>query len=157
MGILNSTPDSFSDGGKFNKFSFAKKQIEYLFQSGAEIVDIGGESTRPGAKSISPKTEWSRIKHVLKNGLDIDIRPGHTKGSNYEYLIDSKINLLIGHPQVRPIESKFEKTKFLNSYCHFLKQRNANKDSKFLECKKLISSGPKIISMKSVRKIYEIK
>ena len=66
MGILNATPDSFSDGGKFNKFSLAKKQIEYLFQSGAEIVDIGGESTRPGAKSISPKTEWSRIKYVLK-------------------------------------------------------------------------------------------
>ena len=66
MGVLNTTPDSFSDGGKFNKFSLAKKQIEYLFQSGADLVDIGGESTRPGAKSISYKTEWSRIKRVLK-------------------------------------------------------------------------------------------
>ena len=65
MGILNATPDSFSDGGKFNKFSLAKKQIEYLFQSGAEIVDIGGESTRPGAKDINKIIEWIRIRLII--------------------------------------------------------------------------------------------
>ncbi len=67
MGILNVTPDSFSDGGKFNKTEIAKKYINYLFKCGADIVDVGGESTRPGSKSISSKIEWNRIKNVLKN------------------------------------------------------------------------------------------
>ena len=67
MGILNVTPDSFSDGGKYNKSILAKKQLDYLFKMGANIVDIGGESTRPGSKAISSKVEWNRIKNVLKN------------------------------------------------------------------------------------------
>ena len=66
MGILNMTPDSFSDGGRFNKIYRAKKQLKYLFKSGANLVDIGGESTRPGSKAISAKKEWSRIKNILK-------------------------------------------------------------------------------------------
>ena len=66
MGILNITPDSFSDGGKFLKNNLAKKQFEYLFESGASLVDIGGESTRPGSKSITSKIEWSRIRNILK-------------------------------------------------------------------------------------------
>ncbi len=66
MGILNITPDSFSDGGKYNQNSLAKKHLNYLFRNGANLVDIGGESTRPGSKTISPKIEWNRIKRVLK-------------------------------------------------------------------------------------------
>ena len=66
MGILNLTPDSFSDGGKYNKNDLAKKHLDYLFKSGADIVDIGGESTRPGSKSVSSKVEWNRIKYILK-------------------------------------------------------------------------------------------
>ena len=66
MGILNITPDSFSDGGKYLKNNLAKKQLDYLFRSGANIVDIGGESTRPGSKSISSKKEWKRIKYILR-------------------------------------------------------------------------------------------
>ena len=66
MGILNITPDSFSDGGKFNKNNLAKKQLNHLFNSGANIVDIGGESTRPGSKAVSAKIEWKRIKNILK-------------------------------------------------------------------------------------------
>ncbi len=67
MGVLNVTPDSFSDGGKYNKNNLAKKQLEYLFKKGADLVDIGGESTRPGSKPISSKIEWNRIKNILKN------------------------------------------------------------------------------------------
>ena len=67
MGVLNITPDSFSDGGKYNKNNLAKKQLEYLFKKGADLVDIGGESTRPGSKPISSKIEWNRIKNILKN------------------------------------------------------------------------------------------
>ena len=66
MGILNITPDSFSDGGKYNEINQAKKQLKHLFKSGANIVDIGGESTRPGSKAISVKTEWNRLKKILK-------------------------------------------------------------------------------------------
>ena len=66
MGVLNVTPDSFSDGGKFSQNALAIKRSDYLFKCGAHIVDIGGESTRPGSKSISSKIEWNRIKNVLK-------------------------------------------------------------------------------------------
>ncbi len=79
MGVLNITPDSFSDGGKYNKNYLAKKRLKYLFDSGADIVDIGGESTRPGSKSVSSKIEWNRIKYILnkfnkKNFLSLDTR-----------------------------------------------------------------------------------
>ena len=67
MGILNVTPDSFSDGGKFNKLKKAEKHIRDMVMAGAKIIDIGGESTRPGSKTISTKLEWKRVKDVLKN------------------------------------------------------------------------------------------
>ncbi len=67
MGILNLTPDSFSDGGKFNKKKKSFKHILKMVQSGAKIIDVGGESTRPGSKTIDPKVEWKRIEYVLKN------------------------------------------------------------------------------------------
>ena len=67
MGILNLTPDSFSDGGKFNDFRKANIHIKEMINFGAEIIDIGGESTRPGSKTIHHKKEWERIENVLKN------------------------------------------------------------------------------------------
>ena len=67
MGILNMTPDSFSDGGQFNKLSKASRQISLMIESGAKIIDVGGESTRPGSKTILPSLEWKRIKNVIKN------------------------------------------------------------------------------------------
>ena len=66
MGILNLTPDSFSDGGKFNKKKAGLNHALALFKAGADIVDIGGESTRPGSKPISNKMEWVRIVNVIK-------------------------------------------------------------------------------------------
>jgi len=66
MGVLNLTPDSFSDGGKFDKKKLGSNHANDLFKFGADIVDIGGESTRPGSKSISEKKEWSRIEKVIK-------------------------------------------------------------------------------------------
>ena len=66
MGILNITPDSFSDGGKFYKKYLAEKQMKSLFEGGANLVDIGGESTRPGSKSISSTVEWKRVEKILK-------------------------------------------------------------------------------------------
>ncbi len=66
MGILNLTPDSFSDGGKYNKKHLAINHVNNLISSGAKIIDIGGESTRPGSSDINPIKEWDRIKLVLK-------------------------------------------------------------------------------------------
>ncbi len=67
MGVLNVTPDSFSDGGKYLNNKLAIKHLNFLFKCGADIVDIGGESTKPGSKAISSTIEWKRIKNVLKN------------------------------------------------------------------------------------------
>ena len=66
MGIINLTPDSFSDGGKYNNKNLAINHINNLLSNGAKILDIGGESTRPGANDIAPIKEWNRIKLVLK-------------------------------------------------------------------------------------------
>ena len=66
LGVLNLTPDSFSDGGKFNKKDKAIQQAKNLFKSGANLIDIGGESTRPGSKPINEKLEWIRINKILK-------------------------------------------------------------------------------------------
>jgi dihydropteroate synthase len=66
MGVLNLTPDSFSDGGKFNTVKKGLKRALEMFNSGANIIDIGGESTRPGSKAVSDKTEWKRIEKIIK-------------------------------------------------------------------------------------------
>ena len=66
MGILNMTPDSFSDGGKYIKFKNAFNHINAMIDAGAKIIDIGGESTRPGSKLVNSKNEWNRIKKVIK-------------------------------------------------------------------------------------------
>ncbi len=66
MGILNVTPDSFSDGGKFNSKDKGVKKALQMFKSGANIIDIGGESTRPGSKGINANLEWNRINKILK-------------------------------------------------------------------------------------------
>ncbi len=65
MGILNMTPDSFSDGGKFNQQNQALVQVERMIADGAKIIDIGGESTRPGAKDVSLNDELARVIPVL--------------------------------------------------------------------------------------------
>ena len=67
MGILNITPDSFSDGGKYLETNKALKQCKELINSGCEIIDIGGESTRPGSVEINDEEEWGRIENVLRN------------------------------------------------------------------------------------------
>jgi len=67
MGVLNLTPDSFSDGGKFTKKKAGLKHAHDLFEFGADIVDVGGESTRPGSRSVSTKNEWNRIEKIIKN------------------------------------------------------------------------------------------
>ena len=65
MGILNITPDSFSDGGKFNTQYEAIKQIEKMLSEGADIIDIGAQSTRPNSNYLSDLEEINRLKNIL--------------------------------------------------------------------------------------------
>lgn len=66
MGILNVTPDSFSDGGKFNQIDAALKHAEEMIRDGADVIDIGGESTRPGYTKISDEEETDRVVPVIE-------------------------------------------------------------------------------------------
>ena len=76
MGILNVTPDSFSDGGKWNSPDAALKHAEHMIDEGADILDIGGESSRPGHESISIQEEIDRTIHIIeeiKSRIDIPL------------------------------------------------------------------------------------
>lgn len=66
MGIVNLTPDSFSDGGRFKQIDAAITQALQLEQDGAAMIDLGGESTRPGAQPVSPQEEMDRVLPVLE-------------------------------------------------------------------------------------------
>ncbi len=66
MGILNVTPDSFSDGGQYNSVAGGLKQAELMVLQGASIIDVGGESTRPGAQSVSEQEELDRVIPVIE-------------------------------------------------------------------------------------------
>jgi len=66
MGIVNVTPDSFSDGGKFLDPALAVEHAVRIADEGAEILDVGGESTRPGADPVTAEEEWRRVEPVLK-------------------------------------------------------------------------------------------
>jgi dihydropteroate synthase len=66
MGIVNVTPDSFSDGGKYCRPEEAVRRVKNLISEGADIIDIGAESTRPGSVPITWEEEWSRLEPVLE-------------------------------------------------------------------------------------------
>lgn len=66
MGILNVTPDSFSDGGRFNQLDTALRHAEAMLVAGAELIDVGGESTRPGAAVVSEEEELNRVLPVVE-------------------------------------------------------------------------------------------
>jgi len=76
MGILNVTPDSFSDGGHFAAVDTALRQAERMLAEGADILDVGGESTRPGAAAVSLDEEMARVLPVIERihaELDVPI------------------------------------------------------------------------------------
>ncbi|NWF62104.1 MAG: dihydropteroate synthase [Fischerella sp.] len=82
MGVLNVTPDSFSDGGEFNAIAPALAQAQAMQAAGADIIDIGGQSTRPGAEPISPAEELDRVLpvlHVLRKEISVPISVDTTR------------------------------------------------------------------------------
>lgn len=74
MGVLNITPDSFSDGGKFIAPEKAIDQAYRLYEDGADIIDLGAESSRPGSQEVPMKEEWQRLEPVLKALQQSDIK-----------------------------------------------------------------------------------
>ena len=70
MGVLNVTPDSFSDGGKHLEIDSALRHTEKMIRDGAQIIDIGGESSRPGAEKVSIEEEIDRVMPIIKNIKD---------------------------------------------------------------------------------------
>ena len=98
VGVLNVTPDSFSDGGLFFDQSKAYDQTKLMISNGATIIDIGGESTRPGSKVVNEKEEWNRIKNIIikikknfpKIPLSLDTRKSYVMKKG----IESGVNII---------------------------------------------------------------
>ena len=98
VGVLNVTPDSFSDGGLFFDQSKAYDQTNLMISNGATIIDIGGESTRPGSKIVNEKEEWNRIKNIIikikknfpKIPLSLDTRKSYVMKKG----IESGVNII---------------------------------------------------------------
>ena len=128
MGVLNLTPDSFSDGGKYNKKNIGINHAKKLFNDGCQILDVGGESTRPGSKEISVNKEWKRISSIfsklnkmkkiisldtrksvimkkgIKNGVNIinDVSGLNHDPDSIKILSETNIPFIIHHMQGNP-------------------------------------------------------
>ena len=97
MGILNVTPDSFSDGGKWNEIDKTLRHVEEMIQDGAAIIDIGGESTRPGYTRISVEEEVMRVVPVvekIKERFDIPVSVDTYKASVAEQAIKAGADMI---------------------------------------------------------------
>ena len=94
MGILNLTPDSFSDGGKYNKKKNGINHAKKLISDGCDIIDIGGESTRPNSKTVNKNIEWNRIYptisklHKLKKFISLDTRKSEIMKKGLKYRVN---------------------------------------------------------------------
>ena len=97
MGILNVTPDSFSDGGKFNELELAIKRVEEMIKDGADIIDIGGESTRPNFQVVEADEEIKRVVPIIKaikEKFDIPISIDTYKAKTAEEAIKAGADLI---------------------------------------------------------------
>ncbi len=98
MGILNITPDSFSDGGKFFSVADAMQQVELMVANNVDIIDIGGESTRPNAIAISPESEISRVLPIIieirKNFPSIKLSIDTTKYDVAKAALDEGVEII---------------------------------------------------------------
>ncbi len=97
MGILNVTPDSFSDGGQFIQIDNALRQVEQMIADGASIIDIGGESTRPGAVDVTKAEELERTIPVItaiKQRFDIAVSIDTSKAEVMDEAIKAEVDLI---------------------------------------------------------------
>ena len=117
MGILNVTPDSFSDGGKFNHMDAALAHAEQMIRDGADIIDIGGESTRPGHTVISDEEEIARVTPVIeavKSHFDVPVSIDTYKGNVAEAALQAGADLvndiwgLKYDPEMAPVIARYQ-------------------------------------------------
>jgi len=96
MGILNVTPDSFYDGGEYNRRDLAVSHAEQMIESGADIVDIGGESTRPGADPVAVETEIDRVVPVIEavSSLDTTVSVDTRKAAVADAALDAGADIV---------------------------------------------------------------
>jgi len=97
MGVLNVTPDSFYDGGKYFEIDDAIRRIDKLVGEGADIIDIGGESTRPGSVGISVKEELGRVVPVIKAAVkrfDVPLSVDTTKAKVAEEALEEGVSII---------------------------------------------------------------
>ncbi len=97
MGILNVTPDSFSDGGRFEDSGRAMEQVEKMISEGADLIDVGGESTRPGHQQISEEEEIARVVpmiRLIKERLEIPVSVDTYKSRVAEAALEAGADLL---------------------------------------------------------------
>ncbi len=97
MGILNVTPDSFSDGGKYNNIDAAVRRAEEMIDEGADIIDVGGESTRPGYEKISDEEEIARTAPVvekIRREFDIPLSIDTYKSKVAEAALEAGVDLV---------------------------------------------------------------
>jgi dihydropteroate synthase len=166
MGILNVTPDSFSDGGKFSQFDNALKQVELMVENGVNIIDIGGESTRPGAVDVSEKNEIARVIPLLKaiksrfdthvsidtskavvmseaitHGADMinDVRALQNKGC-LDVVAQSDVSICLMHMQGMPrtMQEDPHYKSIINDILVFFKQRITSCEQKGIKKERLI-------------------
>jgi dihydropteroate synthase len=133
MGVLNVTPDSFSDGGKFNKNNKGLIHALKMFDSGANIIDIGGESTRPGSKAITNKIEWKRIEKLVeliskKIPISLDTRKSEVmkKGIKYGVKIINDVSGLNYDSETVNVLKKY-KTPFVIQHSQGTPEKMQNK------------------------------
>jgi dihydropteroate synthase len=90
VAILNVTPDSFSDGARYNKVEKSFEHLQELIRQGADVIDIGAESTRPGAVPISVSEEWNRLHVILPAAIDYVKRYNHENRTHIQISLDSR-------------------------------------------------------------------
>lgn len=119
MGIVNVTPDSFYDGGKYTELDVCLKHIETLIKDGADIIDIGAQSTRPGAKKISRNEEVNRLEGILSvysDHFETPLSVDTTRSEVAEFALDcgadmiNDISGLTFDPRLASIIAKYQAT-----------------------------------------------
>ena len=112
MGILNVTPDSFSDGGKWDTLDHAMKHVETMLADGADLIDVGGESTRPGHTPVGAQEEIERVLPVIeaiRSRFDVPISVDTYKGSVADASLKAGADLINGvwglkyDPEMAPV------------------------------------------------------
>jgi dihydropteroate synthase len=97
MGVLNVTPDSFSDGGRFTTLDAAFEQAQQMVEEGAAIIDVGGESTRPGAEAVTEQAELERVIPVIERiaqALDVIISIDTSKAGVMQQAIEAGAHMI---------------------------------------------------------------